>query len=97
VTPAEAIAAAELAEAETAYRLQLARESYAAGYAAGWEASRQGLPAEREADRGDWETGYRRWGAGGREHFADARPGDYPGRSAEAGAEPEPEPEMEAG
>ena len=37
----------------------------------------------------------RRWGPGGREHFADARPGDFPGRTAQA--EPEPEPELEAG
>lgn len=26
----------------------------------------------------------RRWGAAGREHFADPRPGDYPGRLREA-------------
>ena len=37
----------------------------------------------------------RRWGPGGREHFADPRPGDYPGRTAQAEAEPEPE--LEAG
>ena len=30
----------------------------------------------------------RRWGPGGREHFADARPGDFPGRDAR---QPEPE------
>ena len=32
MTPAEAIEAAELVEAETRYRLQLAREMYQAGY-----------------------------------------------------------------
>ena len=38
----------------------------------------------------------RRWGPGGRAHFADPRPGDYPGRGARQ-PEPEPEPELEAG
>lgn len=90
MTPEEAIEAADLAGAETAYRLQLARESYEAGFRAGWEASRQALPAEQEAERRAWEVGYRRWGSGGREHFADPRPGDFRGRG-----EPEPEPERD--
>jgi hypothetical protein len=34
----------------------------------------------------------RRWGPGGRVHFADPRPGDFPGR----GTRPQPEPETEA-
>ena len=38
----------------------------------------------------------RRWGPGGRAHFADPRPGDFPGRGARQ-PEPEPEPELEAG
>ena len=50
MTPAEAIEAAELAEAEA-----------------------------------------RRWGPGGRAHFADPRPGDFPGRK-----QPEPQCELEA-
>ena len=32
----------------------------------------------------------KRWGPGGRAHFADPRPGDYPGRT-----QPQPEPEQE--
>lgn len=35
----------------------------------------------------------RRWGPGGRAHFAGPRPGDYPGRQPEP--EPEAEPELE--
>jgi hypothetical protein len=38
----------------------------------------------------------RRWGPGGRQHFADPRPGDFPGRDHKP-AEPEPEQELEAG
>jgi hypothetical protein len=91
VTEGEAIEAAELVEAETAYRNQLARESYAAGFAAGWAASRQALPAEQQAERRDWEVNYARWGSGGHARFADARPNDYPGRGVQ-----EPEPELEA-
>jgi len=36
----------------------------------------------------------RRWGPGGREAFANARPGDFPGRGVRV-PEPEPEPELE--
>ena len=36
----------------------------------------------------------KRWGRGGRAHFADPRPGDYSGRLA-LEAQPEPEPELE--
>jgi flagellar biosynthesis/type III secretory pathway protein FliH len=42
VNQAEAIQAAELAEAEGRYRLQLARESFAAGFAAGRQAHLSG-------------------------------------------------------
>ena len=38
------------------------------------------------------EVEARRWGPGGREQFADPRPGDYPGRAERR----EPEPELEA-
>ena len=38
------------------------------------------------------ELEVKRWGPGGREHFADPRPGDFPGRAT---AEPEPETELE--
>jgi hypothetical protein len=83
MTPAEAIEAAELAGAETAYRLQLAREMYQAGrrdaeadMAARWH------EIARPATHGPTQAGLEaeRWGPGGREHFGDPRPGDYPGR-----------------
>ena len=95
MTPQEAIEAAELVEAETAYRLQAARESFDAGYrqaeadmAARWDTiARAAVHGPSHAD-----LELKRWGPGGREHFADPRPGDYPGRLAlEAQAEPEPE------
>lgn len=103
--PADAILAAEAAEAETAYRNELARESYGigrtAGYTDGYARARAEMAqAWREAAglaaRGgpsNDELQARRWGPGGREHFADPRPGDYPGR----GKQPEPEREAEAG
>ena len=97
MTPAEAIEAAELAELETRYRLQVGREMYEAGrrdaeadMAARWaEITR---PVVRGTSHAELEE--RRWGPGGREHFADARPGDFPGRGVR---QPEPEPELEAG
>jgi hypothetical protein len=92
VTPAEAIEAAELAEAEGRYRNQVGRLMYAVG--------RRDAEAEMAAQwarvtavvRGPdlAEIDERRWGPGGRAHFADPRPGDFPGRK-----QPEPEPEME--
>jgi hypothetical protein len=98
MTPREAIEAAELAEAETAYRLQLAREMYRAGYAqaeadmaARWDriarAAVRGLPhAELEE---------KRWGPGGRARFGEPREGGFPGRAAEQEMHAEPEPELE--
>ena len=100
MNPQEAIQAAELAEAETAYRHQLARQMYQAGHrdaeaemARRWD--RIARPAAYGISHADLEQ--RRWGPGGRAHFADPRPGDFPGR----GAKPQPghqaEREMEAG
>jgi hypothetical protein len=99
VTPAEAIEAAELAEAEERYRRQLGREMFAAGRRAAeaemaerW--NRIAAPAAHGGpDLAELEA--RRWGPGGRDHFADPRPGDYPGRIP-AQRQPEPEPELEA-
>ena len=99
MTPAEAIEAAGLAEAETAYRLQLGREMYEAGrrdaeaeMAQAWARAADpvahGGPAYAEFEE-------RRWGPAGREHFADPRPGDFPGRTAEPEAQAEAEPELE--
>lgn len=98
MTPQEAIEAAELAEAETAYRHRLAREMAAAAYERGqadgyllaiadFKAFQHGLVRDAELEA-------RRWGPGGRAHFADPRPGDYPGRLQ---PQPEPELELEAG
>ena len=103
---ADAIGEAEHAEAETRYRHRLARQMYQAGQRAGFQAGYRQADADQAAA---WakvtrpvahgishaELEERRWGPGGRAHFADPRPGDFPGR----GAKPEPhtEPEMEAG
>jgi hypothetical protein len=96
VTPQEAIEAAELVEAEAAYRRQVGREMYAAGYAAAeadmdarW--NRIARAAVRGPSHAELEA--KRWGPGGRAHFGDPRPGDYPGRQPEP--EPEAEPELE--
>ena len=98
MTPADALRAAELAEAETRYRLQLGREMYELGrrdaeaeMAERW--SRIAAPVVRGMSQAELEE--RRWGPGGRAHFADPRPGDFPGRIAQA-QEPEPETELEA-
>jgi hypothetical protein len=86
VTPAEAIEAAELTEAETRYRNQVGRLMYEAGrrdteaaMAAQW--ARVTAPV-RGPDLDEIEA--RRWGPGGRAHFGDPRPGDYPGRASAA-------------
>jgi hypothetical protein len=94
VTPAEAIEAAELTEAETRYRNQVGRLMYEAGrhdteaeMAAQWS---RVTAVARGPDLAEIEQ--RRWGPGGRAHFGDARPSDFPGRDARR---PEPEPELE--
>ncbi len=98
MTPAEAIEAAELAEAEIRYRNQLAREMAAAAYERGQvDGYLRAIADVKAVQHGlvlDAELEVRRWGPGGREHFADPRPGDFPGR---AGRQPEAEPELEAG
>ncbi|MGH3254823.1 MAG: hypothetical protein ACRDOU_05335 [Streptosporangiaceae bacterium] len=83
MTPAEAIAAAELIEAETRYRWQVGRDMYELGrraaeaeQAEAWR--RLAAPVAHGIAYAELEE--RRWGPGGREHFADPRPGDYPGR-----------------
>jgi hypothetical protein len=96
MTPAEAIAAAEQAEAETAYRNQLAREMAAAAYerglSDGYVRAIEDVKAVQHGAVRDAGIEAARWGSGGRAHFADPRPGDYPGRPR-----PEPETELEAG
>ena len=70
--------------------------AFLAGYSAGYEHGHQAGYAEAEADMAArWhaaadpiaaggpsfaELERRRWGPGGREHFGDPRPGDFPGR-----------------
>jgi hypothetical protein len=108
VNPEDAIEAAELAGAETAYRHQLAREMYRAGQRAGFEAGYRQADADQAARWAEIarpvargishaELEERRWGHGGRAHFADPRPGDFPGRAAKPHARQEAQREMEAG
>ena len=106
MNPRDAIQAAELTEAETAYRHRLAREMYQAGQRVGFQAGYRQANADeaarwaevaRPVARGisHAELEARRWGPGGRAHFVDPRPGDFPGRGAQPHAQPEQE--MEAG
>jgi len=106
---AAAIDEAERIEAETRYRLRMAREAFHAGMALGAAQAREAqLQEQAEAQRqmasrlmpvlmsptfAELET--RRWGPGGRAHFADPRPGDFPGRRSQAHT-PQTEPEREA-
>ena len=106
---AAALEEATRAEAETRYRLQLARESFQAGLAVGAARAREALLAEQaEAQRVAAaalrsvllsppyaELEQHRWGPGGRAHFADPRPGDFPGRDAQPHAQPQPGTERE--
>ena len=100
MNPVEAIEAAELIERETDYRNQLARQMYEAGrrdaeadMARCWaEAARPAVCGVSHAELED-----RRWESGGRAHFADPRPGDFPGQASQTEPYPEPEPEAEAG
>jgi len=94
MTPQDAIEAAELVEAETAYQLQLGREMYAAGYAAAEAdmAARWDRIARTVRGPSHAELEEKRWGPG-RAHFGDPRTGDFPGRIP---AQRQPEPELEA-
>jgi hypothetical protein len=97
MTPAEAIETAEQAEAETAYRNQLGREMAAAAYerglSDGYVRAIEDVKAAQHGIVRNAGLEIERYGPGGREHFGDPRPGDYPGRAAR----PEAEPELEAG
>jgi hypothetical protein len=102
VTAEEAIEAAELVEAETAYRRKLAREmtghaaaaAYESGYSDGYTRAIADVKAAQHGIVRDVELETRRWGPGGRARFADPCPGDFRGRVPEP-RQPEPEPEME--
>ena len=99
MTPREAIEAAEMVARETAYRHQLARQMYATGrrdaeadMAERWR--QISAPVAHGTSHAELEQ--RRWGPGGRAHFADPRPGDFPGTGTKPQPEAEPEPEAEA-
>ena len=96
MTPGEAIEAAELAEAEIRYRNQVAREMAAAAYERGQvDGYLRAIADVKAVQHGmalDAQLEAARWGPGGREHFADPRPGDFPGRGIR-----QPEPELEIG
>ena len=111
---AAAIEEAERIEAETRYRLTVSRESFQTGLALGAARAREAVWQEQAAaDRAlaadlmpvlmsasHAELEQRRWGPGGRAHFADPRPGDFQGRGIEAPTQirrTEPEKEAEAG
>ena len=87
MTPADAIEAAELAEAEIRYRHQVAREMAAAGYerghAAGYLQAVADIKAVQHGLVLDAELEARRWGPGGRAHFARPAAGrlSRPGRA----------------
>jgi hypothetical protein len=86
MTPAEAIEAAELAETEIRYRNQLVRDlaghaaaaEYERGQVDGYLRAVADFKAFQRAEVADAELETRRWGPGGRAHFADPRPGDFP-------------------
>ena len=79
MTPADAIEAAELAEAEIRYRHQVAREMAEAGYERGREAGYlQAIADVKAVQHGlvlDAELEARRWGPGGRGALRRPAPG----------------------
>ncbi len=91
MTPEEVFERADEIATETRYRIEFAREAQHAGFEAGRRSAFAEM-ARAWAHAAKAVTGpvdERRWGPGGRAHFADPRPGDFPGRSAET--------ELEAG
>jgi hypothetical protein len=95
VTPETAIEAAEMVELEGRYRDQVAREAadaaYERGRADGYVQAVADMKAVQRGIVRDAELETRRWGPDGREHFADPRPGDFPGQAARRDPEPEAE------
>ena len=69
----------------------MAAREYERGLADGYVRAISDVKAVQHGIVRDAELKGRRWGPGGREHFADPRPGDFPGRK-----QPEPECELEA-
>lgn len=97
MTPAEAIEAAELAGAQSRYHHRVAREMYARGpepgLIEGCVLALSDLKAVQHGIVRDAEPEALRYRPGGRAHFADPRPGGFPGR----GTQREAELELEAG
>ena len=93
--PAALLAYSDEQDIWRTYALAMWREGYRIGFA-GVDEGRRVDSAERDASwhaiaapiaRGGLlhaELERRHWGPGGREHFGDPRPGDYPGREAAA-------------
>ena len=91
MTPEEVFERADEITAETRYRIQFAREARQAGFDAGRRSAFAEMACawEHAAKAVTESVSERRWGPGGRAHFADPRPGDFPGWNAET--------ELEAG
>jgi len=84
MTPEEVFERADEITAETRYRLQLARGARRAGFEAGRRSAFAEMArAWEHAAKAVTEPVDKRRGPGGRAHFADPRPGDFPGRNAE--------------
>lgn len=97
MTPAEALLIADEIEASDRYWLRFARDAcavtaareYERGLADGYVRAIADVKAVQRGLVLDAELEARRWGPGGRGHFGDPRPGDFPGRGRR-------EPELEA-
>ena len=85
MTPERVFERADEITAETRYRIQFAREARQAGFDAGRRSAFAEMARawEQAAKAVTEPVSERRWGPGGRAHFADPRPGDFPGRDAE--------------
>ena len=85
MTPEEVFERADEISAETRYRIQCAREARHAGFEEGRRSAFAEMArAWAHAAKAITEpVDERRRGPGGRAHFADPRPGDFPGRNAE--------------
>lgn len=93
---ASALAEADRIGRRAAAELALARWFGRAEYERGWRDGYEQTAADLEADWQEFtqptaerlarDAGLmeRRWGPGGREHFGDPRPGDFPGRQGAA-------------
>jgi hypothetical protein len=87
---AELIALSDERDLWLRWLLNAQRQAYEAGradgFAEGWREAEWDMALSWHAAAApvarSGELQRRRWGPGGREHFADPRPGDYPGDAA---------------